>query len=155
MTRGDGGNPGSRGRSRRAMTVIEVMVTLVVVVAVIGQIFVLLRQGFLRVYRGGDETLATVYASEILETIRGAPYAAFAPNGQEMTPEQIFKEHNIPEGTELENYDPRFVITARVSPIEGYDPRDMKKIEVTVTWDDRSTKKPKSAVLVTFYTPVK
>lgn len=141
--------------TRRGLTMVEILITLVVIVAILGPIFLQMRLGTARVYRGGDETLATMYAAEIIETIRGAPYGVFAPNEQEMTPEQIFKEHNIPEGTDISKYHERFTIRAKVSPVEGYDPLDMKKIEVTVTWEDRTTKRPKSAVLATFYTPVK
>jgi hypothetical protein len=71
-----------------------------------------------------------------------------------MSPEQIFLEHNIPEGVDIGKYQSRFGIEATVSPVEGYSPRKMKQVKVVVTWRDRSNKsRPKSAIFATFYTP--
>jgi type II secretory pathway pseudopilin PulG len=142
-------------RNRRAMTMVEVLVTLVVIVSIIGPIFAALHQATRRVYRGGDETLATIYGREVLETIRGAPYTAFSPNDQPMNPEQIFREHNIPEGVDISKYPDRYSIEATVSPVEGYHPTEMKRVKVVVAWNDRTTKKPKNAVFATFYRPTR
>lgn len=143
-------------RIRRAgLTIVEVLLTLVLVAGVLGPIFVLMSTGTKRGYRGGDETLATLYATEIVETIRGAPFGAFQANDQPMSLQQIFNEHNVQEGIDISKYEPRFSIQATVSAIPDYDPRDMKKIEVLVGWKDRATGQDKSVVLATFYTPVK
>lgn len=140
-------------RRRKAMSMVEVLITLVMVASAFGASFMALSQGTRQVYRGGDETLATIYASEIIETIRGAPYGLFQANDQPMNPQQIFNEHNIPEGVDISQYSERFGIEATVSTVEGYSPRKMKQVKVVVSWKDRVTKKPKNAVFVTFYSP--
>lgn len=139
--------------SRRGMSMVEVLITLVLITSVIGAIFMALTQGTRRIYRGGDETQATIYASEIIETIRGAPFGVFQANDQPMTPAQIFNEHNIPEGVDISSYPRRFRIEATVSAVEPYSPDKLKQVKVVVSWDDRASKLPKSAVFVTFYTP--
>lgn len=138
---------------RRGMTLVEILLTMVLITLVVGAIFTTARQGTIQVYRGGDETLATIYAAEIVETIRGAPFATFAANGQPMTPEQIFREHNIPEGVDISQYPDRFRLEATVGPAEPYAPTKMKHIKVIVNWDDRASGNTKSAIFNTFYTP--
>lgn len=147
--------PGLRATGRRGLTLVEVLVTLVLIVSAIAAIFVVLQTATRRSYRAGEETLATIYASDIMEAIRGAPYGAFPANGQDMTPRQVFQEHNIPESSDLATYDEQFSILARVSPVEPYDPSEMKKIEVVVSWESRPAGTPKNATLVTFYRPSK
>lgn len=139
--------------TRRGMTLVEILLTMVMITLVVGAIFTTARQGTMHVYRGGDETLATIYAAEIIETIRGAPFSTFAANGQPMTPEQVFQEHNIPEGVDISQYPPRFRIEATVSPVEPYSPSKIKHVKVIVNWDDRASQKTKSAIFNTFYTP--
>ncbi len=135
------------------MTMVEVLITLVMVTITIGAIFTALSQGTRIAYRGGDESLATVYATGIIETIRGAPFGTFEANEQPMNLEQVFNEHNIPAGVDLSEYPSRFQFEATVSPVEGYSPSRMKQVKLVVSWSDRATKKTKSAVFVTFYTP--
>lgn len=140
-------------RRRRGLTFLEILITLVMVSLVAGSIFQLMNTATRAAYRGGDESLATQYGAEIIETIRGAPFGTFKADERPLTPEMIFKEHNIPEGVDIANYDPRFSIEATVSPVEPYSPREMKKVKVVVSWISRQSKQPRNSVFVTLYTP--
>ncbi len=139
------------------MSLIEILVALAVVVTIFTPIIALVSMATIRAYRGGDDTVATIYGNDVLEIIRGAPYEAFMPNDQWMNMQQILYEHNIPTGYELEKYEKRFVVAAKVSEVEGYPPTLMKQITVEVKFPPRK-KRPKkdefrTIVLTTFYTP--
>lgn len=139
--------------SRGAFTILEILFGLVLFSLLFGAFMLLSRQGVLQIYKGGDETLATIYASEILETIRGAPFNAFPANDLPMNLEQIFREHNVPEGVEFENYVEYMNVEAKVSPVPGYDPAKIKQVQVVVAWNDRANNDlPKNVRLITFYT---
>lgn len=136
------------------MTLVEVLVALAVIVTIFTPIFSLLSTSTIRAYRGGDETVATIYANDVLEIIRGAPYDSFLANDQPMSLQQVLYEHNIPTGYELDKYEDRFTVSAKVSPVEGYPPEFIKQVTVEATWQSRQKKDKTLFVrLVTFYTP--
>ena len=146
--------------NRQGMSLVEILVALAVVVTIFTPIIAMVSMATIRAYRGGDETVATIYANDVLEIIRGAPYEAFMPNDQWMNMQQILYEHNIPTGYELEKYEKRFVVAAKVSEIEGYPPQLMKQVTVEVKYKPRIKKRgkedeEKSVVLTSFFTPSK
>jgi len=140
------------------MSLVEILVALAVVITIFTPIFSLLSMATIKAYRGGDETVATIYANDVLEIIRGAPFDAFPPDDQWMDRKQILYEHNIPTGYELDKYEDRYNLKAKVSEVPGYPPNYIKMVTVQVVFQSRlkgesADKKPKEVTLVTFYTP--
>ena len=146
--------------NRKGMSLVEILVALAVVVTIFTPIIAMVSLATIRAYRGGDETVATIYANDVLEIIRGAPYESFMPNDTWMNMHQILYEHNIPTGYELEKYEKRFIVAAKVSEVEGYPPQLMKQVTVEVKYEPRIRQKKKAnqertVVLTSFYTPSK
>lgn len=147
----------SRSRVRRGLTMVEILVTLVVVTFLFIPIFSLIQMSHLRSLRGGDETIATVYAADIIELVRGGPYEAFFKDGatpDKMLPlNEAFARSNFFKGYDAEKYDKRFHITVDVGPAGDIEPSKMKCVVVHVAWDDKLTKDTKAIKLATFYSP--
>ncbi|MBI4866150.1 MAG: hypothetical protein HY816_04285 [Candidatus Wallbacteria bacterium] len=144
--------PGAR---RWGLTIVEILITLVLIATVFGGVFVLVMHASMRVYRGGDETLATIYASDIIEVVRGSPYEAFFWKEPElgMTLQDVFKKHPIPQRDDLDKYDKRFTILTDVMQAGDVPPAVLKKVRVTVVWKDRTKDTKHEVKLVTFYGP--
>lgn len=143
---------------RRAMTLAEILVTLAVITCLFLPIIVMMQTGTIRVYRSADETLATIYATDMVEIIKGAPFLAFLPDGHWMDLREIFVENagRIPSGYDPTRYDPRFIIKVKVTPAgKEYSADKIRMVRVVVQWDQRNTKKPKQREVATFYTPAK
>ncbi len=141
------------GYRRKGMTIVEILVTLVIIGASFTPIIGMLSMSTHKIYWGGDETHATILASDILEVIRGAPYDAFFWKDEEvgMTLQDIFKKHPIPQTHDLDKYDSRFTIIADVTAAGDLPPSQLKRVKVIVTWKDKKTDKPRSIALVSFY----
>jgi hypothetical protein len=143
--------------NERGLTLVEILVTLVVVTFLFVPIFALIQMGHLGSLRGGDETIATVYAADIIELVRGGPYEAFFKDGA--TPDKglplkdVFARSNFFKGYDAEKYSERFHVTVDVGPAGDLEPSKMKQVIVYVAWDDKVTKKPKGIKLATFYSP--
>ena len=147
----------TRTEARRALSMVEILVTLVVVTLLFGPIFTLIQWSHLRTLRGGDESIATVYAADVIELVRGGPYESFFKDGG--TPEKdlplkdVFSRSNFFKGYDAEKYDKRFTILVDVGPAGDLEPSKMKQIIVKVGWKDKATKTDKVIKLATFYSP--
>ena len=145
------------------MSLIEILMAIALVIVIFTPIIALMSTATIRAYRGGDETIATIYANDVIEIIRGAPYDSFMPKDNWMSLQQVLYEHNIPTGYELEKYEDRFTVAAKVSSIEGYPSSLIKQVTVKVSWKPkialrskkRSEVKDQDVILSTFYTPSK
>jgi len=129
-----------------------------VVTGLFAPIFVMMQTGTIRVYRSADDTAATIYATDMIEIIRGAPFHAFLPDNKPMDLHDIFVKHEgrIPRGYDPTRYDKRFSIRARVAPAGAkYSPDKIRMVEVLVQWTDRRTNKLKDRRVATFFTPPK
>jgi prepilin-type N-terminal cleavage/methylation domain-containing protein len=151
-----------KSREKTGMTLVEVLITLAIVVTIFAPIMSMISLSTLKAYRGGDRTVATIYANDLLEIIRGAPYDAFVANDQWMTLKQVLYEHNIPSGYFIDKYDTRFSLRAKVSNVEGYPARKIKWVTVECQWKRRTKGETKSSdgkelansiVLISAYTP--
>lgn len=142
-------------RAARGLTIVEILVTLVIIGIVFGGIFGAVFMGTKQVYWGGDETLATIYGSDIIEVVRGAPYDAFFWKDEElnMTMADLFNKHPIPQRDDLTKYDSRFTILVDVTAAGDLPPAAMKMVRVRVQWKDKQTEARKEIKLVTFYGP--
>ncbi len=140
-------------RGRTAFTLVEVLITLLLAVMIFSPIYLMLSHGSIRAYRGSDRNQATIYASDVIEIIRGAPYDAFPPDDKELSLEDILKNPAVFGDYDAEGFDPRFRITARVSPLEGYDPNKLKKVLVEVAWKSRLSRKGRKIVMCTICSP--
>lgn len=147
---------------KQGMTLVEILITLAIVVTIFAPIMSMISLSTLKAYRGGDRTVATIYANDLLEIIRGAPYGAFIANDQWMTLKQVLYEHNIPTGYFIEKYDDRFSLRAKVTKVEGYPARKIKWVTVECQWKRRTKGKTKSEdgkelansiALISAYTP--
>jgi len=149
-------SPSPRG-SRAGFTIIEILITLVLVTLLFIPIVQLMQLGTKRVYRGGDETLATIYAADIIELIRGGPYEAFYENGQKeekgLDLKEVFGRSPFFKGYDPSSYIDRFTIAVDVGPAGEIPPKKLKQVRVTVAWKERTTENPKSIKMVTFYSP--
>lgn len=143
--------------SRRALTMVEILVTLVVVTLLFGPIFVLIQTSHLRTLRGGDESIATIYAADVIELVRGGPYEAFFKEGgaaeKGVLLKDVFSRSNFFKGYDAEKYDKRFAITVDIGPAGELEPSKMKQVVVHVAWKDKVTKKPIEIKVATFYPP--
>lgn len=145
--------------SKRGLSIVEVLVTLVVVTLLFGPIFLLLQTSHLRTLRGGDETIATIYATDVIELVRGGPYEAFYKDGaaaeKDIPLKDVFARSNFFKGYDYSKYDQRFTITVDVGPAGELEPSKMKQVVVRVNWEDKVTKKPAKpgVVMATFYSP--
>ena len=142
------------------MTLAEVLVTLAVITGLFVPILVLMQTSTIRVYRSSDETLATIYATDMIEIIRGAPFFAFKPDGKPMGLREIFIEHagRIPAGYDPSRYDKRFQIEVKVQPAgmeEDYSTNKIRMVWVAVRWKSRRTGQDKTREIATFYTSPK
>jgi hypothetical protein len=139
----------------RGMSIVEVLVTLVVVTMLFMPIFLLITQSHRRALRGGDETIATVYATDVIELVRGGPYDAFFPEAG--SPETnldlrtVFGRSNYFRGYDASRYDDRFTITVDVGRAGEMDPRKLKEVKVKVAWRDKVSNERKAIKVVTFY----
>ena len=149
-------------RSNSGMTLVEVLITLAIVVTIFAPIMSMISLGTLKAYRGGDRSVATICANDLLEIIRCAPYGSFVANDQWMTLKQVLYEHNIPTGYFIDKYEDRFTLRAKVSEVEGYPPRKIKWVTVECQWKKRTKATMKdgsgkdlanSIVLISAYTP--
>lgn len=144
-------------KPRHGLTMVEILVTLVVVTFLFVPIFTLIQFSHLRALRGGEETIATVYAADIIELVRGGPYEAFFKDGgtpDKMLPlNEVFARSNFFKGYDWEKYDKKFHITVDVGAAGDIEPSKMKQVIVHVAWDDKMTKRPLSIKLATFYSP--
>ena len=137
----------------------EILVTLVIVTLLFGPIFTLLTESHRRTLRGGDDTIGTIYATDVIELVRGGPFEAFYKDGA--TPEkdlplkEVFARSNFFKGYDATKYDDRFTITVDVGPAGELEPSKMKQVVVHVTWTDKVTKKltTQAVTLATFYSP--
>ncbi|MBI4872573.1 MAG: hypothetical protein HY814_13515 [Candidatus Riflebacteria bacterium] len=145
----------SAGRASAGLTIVEILVTLVIIGLMFGPIFAWIVTSSRAIYWGGDETLATIYASDVIEVIRGAPYDAFFWKDEElnMTLQDIYTKHPIPQRDDLKKYDERFTILADVTVAGDIPPKVMKMVRVRVAWKDKSTQNKRELKLVTFYGP--
>ncbi len=144
--------------NRRGMTLVEVLVTLAVITTLFLPIIIMMQTGTMRVYRSGDETLATIYATDMIEIIRGAPFLAFLPDGHWMDLREIFVENagRLPSGYDPSRYDPRFIIKVKIAPAgKEYSADSIRMVRVVVQWNQRNTKRPRQREIATFYTPAK
>lgn len=143
--------------SARALTMVEILVTLVVVTLLFGPIFVLIQSSHLRTLRGGDESIATIYAADVIELVRGGPFEAFFKEGgapeKALPLKDVFARSNFFKGYDSEKYDKRFAITVDVGPAGELEPSKMKQVVVHVAWKDKVTKKPVEIKIATFYPP--
>lgn len=146
-------------RNDRGMSMVEILVTLAVVTLMFGPIFTMLQSSHLRTVRGGDETIATVYAADVIELVRGGPYEAFFKDGgtpdKDVPLKDVFARSNFFKGYDYEKYDKRFTITVDVGPAGELEPAKMKMVTVKVTWEDKVTKKATAApvIMATYYSP--
>jgi hypothetical protein len=142
---------------RRGLTMVEILVTLVVVTFLFIPIFSLIQLAQKMGLRGGDESLATVYAADVIELVRGGPYEAFFKDGgnpdKALPLNEVFARSNFFKGYDWEKYDKRFHITVSVSAAGDIEPAKMKQVVVEVAWDDKVTQKPRGIKLATFYSP--
>lgn len=139
------------------LTLVEILVTLVVVTLLAGPIFAVIQFSHLRTLRGGDESIATVYAADVIELVRGGPYEAFFKEGaapeKDLPLKEVFSRSNFFKGYDAEKYDRRFTITVDVGPAGELEPAKMKCIVVKVAWKDKVTKDRIKIKLATFYSP--
>ena len=146
-------------RRRRGLSIVEILVTLVVVTLLFGPIFALLQSSHRRTLRGGDETIATIYAADVIELVRGGPYEAFFKDGgnpdKDVPLKEVFARSNFFKGYDYSKYDDRFTITVDVGPAGELEPSKMKQVTVKVTWEDKVTKSltTNPVILATFYSP--
>jgi hypothetical protein len=140
------------------MTMVEILITMVLVVLIFSAIFQLVQISHRRTLRGGDLTIATIYAADVLELVRGGPYEAFFKDGQ--TPEKdldlktVFSRSSFFKGYDPGKYDSRFDIRVSVGPAGEMPPSKLKQVSVTVTWKERLTGRiPHPVKMVTFYSP--
>ena len=138
---------------------VEILVTLVIVTLLFGPIFGMLISAHRRTLRGGDETIAVVYAADVIELVRGGPFEAFYKDGQ--TPDKdlelkdVFSRSNFFKGYDVEKYDKRFHITVDVGAAGELEAAKMKQVTVKVSWEDKVTKRTTDhgVILCTFYSP--
>jgi prepilin-type N-terminal cleavage/methylation domain-containing protein len=128
--------------TRRGMTLLEILLTLVIISILFVPILNLIQQGSKRSYRGGDMTLATIYAADIMELIRGGPYEAFFPDGEkedkDLTLKEVFGRSNFFKGYDPENYkSDRFEIRVDVGPAGKLSPKKMKQARIKIQWSER------------------
>ena len=140
------------------MTMVEVLVTMVIIVLLFGPVFGLIQQGHKRTLRGGDQTIAVIYAADVLELIRGGPYDAFYKDGSQ--PEQnldlktVFSRSAFFKGYDPAKYDARFDIRVDVGAAGDVPASKLKQVTVWVSWIDKLTKRPARPIkMVTFYSP--
>ena len=139
------------------MTMVEILVTLAVVTLMFGPIFALVQQATRRTLRGGDASIATIYAADIIELVRGGPYDAFFKDGT--TPDDnialkdVFARSSFFKGYDPDKYDKRFTIVVDVDKAGELDPAKMKQVTVHVQWVDKVTKATQNVLLCTFYSP--
>lgn len=137
---------------------VEVLITLVVVTLLFGPIFSLLQGSHRRTLRGGNETIATIYAADVIELVRGGPYEAFYKDGgapdKDVPLKEVFARSNFFKGYDYSKYDARFNVTVSVAAAGELEPSKMKMVTVRVDWEDKVTKKPANpVVLATYYSP--
>jgi hypothetical protein len=136
---------------------VEILVTLAILALMFGPLFALIQLSHKRTLRGGDKTIATVYAADIIELIRGGPYDAFLKEGaaeeKGLDLTTVFQRSNFFKGYDVSKYDSRFDVRVDVGPAGDLPRSHMKQVRVTVNWLDTQTKKVDTLKLVSYYSP--